>query len=85
MKKILVVLSILFSVNCVGQDTSIYQMRNEFYMVVRQQLPKDNPLVVNYVTDKKRIYRRNQTRAFAIVTSVIFTSLTIWYFNGVSR
>ena len=85
MKKLIVVLSILFSVNCVGQDTSIYRVRNEFYMVVRQPIPKDNPLVVNYMTDKKRIDRKKQNRIFSIVTGVIFTSLTIWYINGVSR
>ena len=85
MKKLIVVLSILFSVNCVGQDTSFYRMRNEFYMVVRQPIPKDNPLVVNYMTDKKRIDRRKQNRIFTIVSGVIFTSLTIWYINGVNR
>jgi hypothetical protein len=85
MKKVIVILSILFSVKCVGQDTSIYQMRNEFYMVVRQPLPKDNPLVVNYMTDKKRINRRIQNQAVFAISMFIFGSMTIWYVRGLNR
>jgi hypothetical protein len=81
MKKLFLILFALISINCIGQDTLIYQKRNQFYMIVRQPIANDNPLIKSSLYEKQRI-RKKQNRVFVIVTGVIFTSLTYWYFSN---
>lgn len=84
MKKLFLILFALISINCVGQDTTIYQKRNQIYMLIRQPIANDNPILTDCIKQNAK-KRRNQNRAFILVTSTIFTSLTIWYFGNTIR
>jgi hypothetical protein len=84
MKKLFLILFALISINCVGQDTTIYQKRNQIYMLIRQPIANDNPILTDCIKQKAK-KRRNQNRAFIFTTSAIFASLTLWYFGNTIR
>ena len=84
MKKLFLILFALISINCVGQDTLIYQKRNQIYMLIRQPIANDNPILTDCVKQNAK-KRRNQNRAFIFTTSAIFASLTLWYFGNTIR
>ena len=84
MKKLFLILFALISINCVGQDTLIYQKRNQIYMLIRQPIANDNPILTDCIKQNAK-KRRNQNRAFIFTTSAIFASLTLWYFGNTIR
>ena len=91
MKKLIVIVSILFSVNSFGQmtsgsikkDTSYYLIGNRMNMRIKynEYIPKESPLYNIGLVDRKRKKRRND-RIFSIVTGVVFGSISVWFFNG---
>jgi hypothetical protein len=91
MKKLIVIVSILFSVNSFGQmttntikrDTSYYLKGNTMNMTIKynEYIPKESPLYNIGLVDRKRKQKRNN-RIFTIVTGVIFGSISVWFWSG---
>ena len=79
MKKILIVIAILFSVNGKAQDTTYFAQRNTLYMQIRQRVT-DSSVIHQRLHVKTPKQKRND-RIFCIVTGVIFGGLTTWFWS----
>lgn len=84
MKKTIFILSILFSINCMGQDTTYSYSKglfkkNDLYMSIRTKVT-DSTTFNRYWTIKKKKRRRND-KIFSIVTTSIFVGISIWYWK----
>jgi hypothetical protein len=77
MKKILIVIAILFSVNGKAQDTTYFAHRDQFYMQIRQRVTDSSVIRQHYYIKSPR--RRRNDRIYCIVTGVIFGGLTAWF------
>ena len=88
MKKTMLILSILFSINCIGQDTTYYHKstmwskKPDLYMSVRTKVNENDTTTFNKYWTKERKRRRKNDRIFTIVTTTIFVGISIWFFGG---
>ena len=79
MKKILVIIAILFSVNGKAQDTTYFAHRNELYMSIRQRVT--DPVTISQRLHIKTQKQKRNDRIFCVVTGVIFGGLTAWFWS----
>lgn len=80
MKKLLTTTAIILSLGCAAQDTTYYQKRNDLYMAVRTKVTDDEIYKQHYSLKLKK--RRRNDRIFTIVTTSIFTGISIWFWKG---
>lgn len=78
MKKIITLVLILFTINCVGQDTTYFRQREELYMSIRTKIT-DTTIQRKYLPDLKKQRRRDNI--FILSVASFFTAATIWYFK----
>jgi hypothetical protein len=90
MKKLIVLVSVLFSINCVGQnidsvkkDTTMFIKGNGMYMTIKHTEPikYDSPLYNQCLIDRNKRSRKNN-KLFSIITGVVFTSISVWFWSG---
>jgi len=90
MKKLIVLVSVLFSINCVGQnidcvkkDTTMFVKGNSMYMTIKHTEPikYDNLLYNQCLIDRNKRIRKNN-KIFSIVTGVVFASISVWFWSG---
>jgi hypothetical protein len=98
MKKLIVIVSILFSVNSFGQmtndttlfsvegikkDTSFYVRGNTMSMTIKySQFIQKESPLYNQGLIDKQRKKRRKDRIFSIVTGVVFASLSTWFWSG---
>jgi hypothetical protein len=83
MKKAIFILSILFSINCMGQDTTFFQKRNDLYMSIRTKV-NDSTIYKQQYSLRVKKQRRNN-KIFTIVATSIFTGISVWFWKGYAR
>ena len=79
MKTLLIIL-LLFNITTYGQDTTYYQRQKQLYMTIRTK--------VNDVTTYKQHYNVKKHKAnnrFLIIVGTVFTALTVWFFQPISK
>lgn len=79
MKKLFVIIAILFSVNCSAQDTTYYLKGNKLYQVItinREVCPDDKNAMVKYTEQRLRNKRKvRRINRIAIGVFVLFNIL----------
>jgi len=80
MKKLLTTTAIILSLSCAAQDTTYYQKRDDIYMSIRTKVTDDKVYKQHYSLQLKK--RRRNDRIFTIVTTSIFTGISIWFWKG---
>lgn len=80
MKKLFLAITILFSLNGKAQDTTYYLKQQKLYMSIRSEIT--NPTDKLKVIKLKEQKRKRENRVFTIVTTTIFTTLSVWFFSG---
>lgn len=83
MKKLFVVVAILFSVSAKAQDTSFYQKRNDLYMSIRTKVIDSTIYKQQYSLKLKK--RKRNDRIFVIVTSTLFAGVSVWFWGGYAK
>lgn len=79
MKKLLTTTAIILSLNCVAQDTTYYQQRNDLYMKIRVHVT-DSIIYKQYYSVKLEKERRKNIR-MSIVLGAIFAGISAWYWG----
>jgi len=83
MKKTIFILSILFSINCMGQDTTFFQKRNDLYMTIRSRVVDSTIYKQQYSLKLKK--RRRNDKIMTIVVGTIFSGISVWFWSGYTR
>ena len=83
MKKLFVVVAILFSVSAKAQDTTYLQKRNDLYMSIRTKVIDSTIYKQQYSLKLKK--RRRNDRIFVIVTSTLFAGVSVWFWGGYAK
>ena len=88
MKKTMLIIGILFSINCIGQDTTYYhkpsnmwKRKLDLYMSVRTKVNENDTTTFNKYWTKEKKRRRKNDKIFTIVTTTIFVGISIWFFG----
>jgi hypothetical protein len=81
MKKILIIIAILFSVNGKAQDTTYFSHHNQLYSEIRTRVRVTDSAIIkshfHYVSPK----RKRNDRIFCAVAGVIFGGITAWFWS----
>ena len=83
MKKLFIVVAILFSVGAKAQDTTYLQKRNDLYMSIRTKVIDSTIYKQQYSLKLKK--RRRNDRIFVIVTSTLFAGVSVWFWGGYAK
>ncbi len=80
MKKLIVIVAILFATNVKAQDTSYYYNHYELYRNISIKTKVvDTPTLLKYKAFNMKKKKRKD-RVISIVAGVIWSGLTAWYF-----
>ena len=83
MKKTIFILSILFSIICMGQDTTFIQKRNDLYMSIRTKVVDSTIYKQQYSLRVNKQRRKNKITT--IVVGTIFAGISVWFWSGYTR